>query len=159
LEEFGAFFLLVSTAVGIQVFVEEFPHVVGQAKDFQVFGVLESVLEFLGHSSEVFGFPHDFADEPLLAVQVIVVELFVQVLEHGDPLDDVHSLVAISIIVGPILRVLRLVVVLLVLLVVIISVVAVSLGSGAKESTNIDQVANNSEKNNSSQKGKGSGGA
>ena len=39
LEEFGAFLLLVSTAVGIQVFVEEFPHVVGQAKDFQVFGV------------------------------------------------------------------------------------------------------------------------
>ena len=36
-----------------------------------------------------------------MAVQVIVVELFVQVLEHGDPLDDVHSLVAISIIVGP----------------------------------------------------------
>ena len=63
--------------------------------------LLESVLEFLGHSSEVFGFPHDFADEPLLAVQVIVVELFIQVLEHGDPLDDVHSLVAISIIVGP----------------------------------------------------------
>ena len=63
--------------------------------------LLESVLEFFGHSSEVFGFPHDFADEPLLAVQVIVVELFVQVLEHGDPLDDVHSLVAISIIVGP----------------------------------------------------------
>ena len=39
LEEFSAFLLLVGTAVGIQVFVEEFPHVVGQAQDFQVFSV------------------------------------------------------------------------------------------------------------------------
>jgi hypothetical protein len=100
LEEFFAFFLLVSTAVGIQIFVEEFPHIIGQAEDFQVFGVLESVLEFLGHGSEVFGFPHDFADESLLAVQVIVVEFFIQILEHRDPLDDVHSLVSISISVG-----------------------------------------------------------
>jgi len=100
LEEFFAFFLLVSTAVGIQIFVEEFPHIIGQAEDFQVFGVLESVLEFLGHGSEIFGFPHDFADESLLAVQVIVVEFFIQILEHGDPLDDVHSLVSISISVG-----------------------------------------------------------
>merc|ERR1711936_1259534 len=103
LEEFGAFFLLVSTAVGIQVFVEEFPHIIRQAEDFQIFGILESVLEFLGHVSEIFGFPHDFADESLLAVQVIVVEFFIQILGHGDPLDDVHSLVAIGIIVGSIL--------------------------------------------------------
>merc|ERR1711981_99375 len=68
LEEFFAFFLLVSTAVGIQIFVVEFPH--------------------------------DFADESFLAVQVIVVEFFIQILEHRDPLDDVHSLVSISISVG-----------------------------------------------------------
>jgi len=101
LEEFLAGLLLVSAAVGIQVFIQKFPHVVGERQDFQVFGVLESVLEFLGHAAVVFGFLHDFADEPLLAVQVIVVELFVQVLEHGDPLDDVKSVVVISIIGRP----------------------------------------------------------
>jgi len=157
LEEFGAFFLLVSTAVGIQVFVEEFPHVIGQAEDFQVFGVLESVLEFLGHGSEVFGFPHDFADESLLAVQVIVVEFFIQILEHGDPLDDVHSLVSISISVGSILILgIGVSVVFLALGIVVISVVS---RVGAEKTAHIDQVANDSEENESSQKGKGSGGA
>jgi len=101
LEEFLAGLLLVSAAVGIQVFIQKFPHIVGERQDFQVFGVLESVLELLGHAAVVFGFLHDFADEPLLAVQVIVVELFVQVLEHGDPLDDVKSVVVISIIGRP----------------------------------------------------------
>jgi hypothetical protein len=157
LEEFFAFFLLVSTAVGIQIFVEEFPHIIGQAEDFQVFGVLESVLEFLGHGSEVFGFPHDFADESLLAVQVIVVEFFIQILEHGDPLDDVHSLVSISISVGSILVLgIGVSVVFLALGIVVISVVS---RVGAEKTAHIDQVANDSEENESSQKGKGSGGA
>jgi len=157
LEEFFAFFLLVSTAVGIQIFVEEFPHVIGQAEDFQVFGVLESVLEFLGHGSEVFGFPHDFADESLLAVQVIIVEFFIQILEHGDPLDDVHSLVSISISVGSILVLgIGVSVVFLALGIVVISVVS---RVGAEKTAHIDQVANDSEENESSQKGKGSGGA
>jgi len=101
LEEFLAGLLLVSAAVGIQVFIQKFPHVVGERQDFQVFGVLESVLELLGHAAVVFGFLHDLTDEPLLAVQIVVVELFVQVLEHGDPLDDVKSVVVISIIGRP----------------------------------------------------------
>jgi len=101
LEEFFAGLLLVSAAVGIQVFIQKFPHVVGERQDFQVFGVLESVLEFLGHAAVVFGFLHDFADESLLAVQIVVVELFVQILEHGDPLDDVESVVVISIVGRP----------------------------------------------------------
>jgi len=100
LEEFGTFLLLVSAAVGIQVFIEEFPHIIRQAEDFQIFGILESVLEFLGHSSEIFGFSHDFADQSLLAIKIVIVEFFIDILEHGDPLDDVHSLVAIGIIVG-----------------------------------------------------------
>jgi len=101
LEEFLAGLLLVSAAVGIQVFIQKFPHIVGERQDFQVFGVLESVLELLGHAAVVFGFLHDLTDEPLLAVQIVVVELFVQVLEHGDPLDDVKSVVVISIIGRP----------------------------------------------------------
>ena len=64
--------------------------------------LLESVLEFLGHSSEIFGFSHDFADQSLLAIKIVIVEFFIDILEHGDPLDDVHSLVAIGIIVGSI---------------------------------------------------------
>ena len=64
--------------------------------------LLESRFKLFRQVAIVFGFLHDLADQPLLAVQVIVVELFVQVLEHGDPLDDVHSLVAIGIIVGSI---------------------------------------------------------
>ena len=39
LEEFFAGLLLVSAAVGIQVFIQKFPHVVGERQDFQVFGV------------------------------------------------------------------------------------------------------------------------
>jgi len=157
LEEFFAFLLLVSTAVGIQVFIEEFPHIIRQAEDFQIFGILESVLEFLGHFSEVFGFPHDFADESLLAVKVIVVEFFIQILEHGDPLDDVHSLVSISISVGSILVLgIGVSVVFLALGIVVISVVS---RVGAEKTAHIDQVANDSEENESSQKGKGSGGA
>jgi len=101
LEEFFAGLVLVSTAVGIQVFIQKFPHIVGERQDFQVFGVLESVLELLGHVAVVFGFLHDFADESLLAVQVVVVERFVQVLEHGDPLDDVESVVVVSVIGRP----------------------------------------------------------
>jgi len=98
LEEFLAGLLLVSAAVGIQVFIQKFPHVVGERQDFQVFGVLESRFEFLGHVAVVFGFPHDFADQPLLAVEVVVVESFIEVLEHGDPLDDVQTVHFITII-------------------------------------------------------------
>jgi hypothetical protein len=102
LEEFFTAFLLVSTGSSIQVFVKEFPHIVGQRQDFQVFGILESSFEFQGHVSVVFGFPHDFADQSLLAIKIVIVEFFIDILEHGDPLDDVHSLVAIGIIVGSI---------------------------------------------------------
>ena len=47
--------------------------------------LLESSLELLGNSSVESGLLHDLADEPLLAVQVVVVELLVDILEHGDP--------------------------------------------------------------------------
>ena len=60
--------------------------------------LLESRFELLGHVAIVFGFPHDLADQPLLAVQVIVVEFLIEVLEHGDPLDDVQTVVVISVI-------------------------------------------------------------
>ncbi len=68
----------------------------------EVRDLLESVLEFHGHVAVDLGFLHDLADEPLLAVQVVVVELLIHVLEHRDPLNDVHSLVVVSVIVGPV---------------------------------------------------------
>lgn len=82
LEELGAILLLLGSAVGIEVLVEKLPHVVGQAQNLEVLGVLESTLELLGNGSVVFGLPHDLADQPLLAVQVIVVELLVELLEE-----------------------------------------------------------------------------
>jgi len=91
-EEFLASLLLVGTAVGIHVLVKEFPHVVGEVQNLEVLGVLESSLELLGNSSVVLWLPHDLADEPLLAVQVVVVELLIDILEHGDPLDNVHAI-------------------------------------------------------------------
>lgn len=84
-EELLAVLLLVSAGVGIHVLIEELPHVVGKVQDLEVLGVLESSLELLGNSSVESGLLHDLADEPLLAVQVIVVELLVDILEHGDP--------------------------------------------------------------------------
>jgi len=155
LEEFFAGLLLVSAAVGIQVFIQKFPHVVGERQDFQVFGVLESVLELLGHVAVVFGFLHDFADESLLAVQIVVVELFVQVLEHGDPLDDVKSVVVISVIGRPILGLLVLSVIVFLLAIVVVTVV----GVGSQKTANIDQVSNDTEEDKGAQKGKGGGGA
>ena len=44
LEEFGTFLLLVSAAVGIQVFIEEFPHIIRQAEDFQIFGISKIIM-------------------------------------------------------------------------------------------------------------------
>ena len=51
--------------------------------------LLESRFKLFRQVAIVFGFLHDLADQPLLAVQVIVVEFLIEVLEHGDPLDDV----------------------------------------------------------------------
>jgi len=67
-EEFLASLLLVGTAVGIHVLIEEFPHVVGEVQNLEVLGVLESSLELLGNGSVVLWLPHDLADQPLLAV-------------------------------------------------------------------------------------------
>ena len=63
--------------------------------------LLESVLELHGHVAVDLGLPHDLADEPLLAVQVVVVELLIHVLEHGDPLDDVEGVEVISVVGRP----------------------------------------------------------
>lgn len=63
--------------------------------------LLESRLELPGNCSVVLGLPHDLADEPLLAVKIVVVELLIQVLEHGDPLDNVEGVAEVTILSRP----------------------------------------------------------
>jgi len=149
-EEFLASLLLVGTAVGIHVLIKEFPHVVGEVQNLEVLGVLESGLELLGNSSVVLWLPHDLADEPLLAVQVIVVELLIDILEHGDPLDNVHALeesvLGRSILV--ILTVMR--VVAFVIVPVVVGTTGTVDANGGK-----DQVSNDCDKDGCAQQGKG----
>jgi len=83
----------------IKVFVKELPEVIGHVENLQVTGkprkkknlrncslldeidLLESILHLLGHGSEVF-LLQGFTDEPLLALQVVVVELLINLCEH-----------------------------------------------------------------------------
>lgn len=150
LEVFFAFFVLVGSAVGIQVFVQKFSHVIGKRQNFQVFSVLESVLEFLGGGSEVFGFFHDFADQSFLAFQVVVVEFFIDVLQHGDPLEDVHSVEVISILARSVLGISFGLVIVGILSGVSVSVIV---GDGSEETSGVDQVEDDSEEDQSSQEG------
>merc|ERR1712174_112826 len=76
-EELLAGLLLVGTGVGIHVLIQKLPHVVGKVQDLEVLGILESSLELLGDGAVEGGLLHDLADQPLLAVQVVVVELLV----------------------------------------------------------------------------------
>jgi len=70
-------------------------NMIQQRKDKNI--LLESTLELLGNVSVVLWLPHNLTDQSLLAVQVIVVELLVQLLEEGDPLDDIQGVEVITI--------------------------------------------------------------
>jgi len=149
-EELLAVLLLVSAGVGIHVLIEELPHVVGKVQDLEVLGVLESSLELLGNSSVESGLLHDLADEPLLAVQVVVVELLVDILEHGDPGDDVQAIEE-SLVVGPIdTLIISILVSVGAIGVVVIPVVGTGSSSAGK-----DEVGNDSNQDGGSQQGKG----
>ena len=62
---------------------------------------LESILEPLGDISEGILIPEDLADQQLLAVNIVVVELLINLLEHGDPLQNVHGIEVIAEVSGP----------------------------------------------------------
>jgi len=141
-EEFLASLLLVGTAVGIHVLIEEFPHVVGEVQNLEVLGVLESSLELLGNGSVVLWLPHDLADQPLLAVQVVVVELLIDILEHGDPLDNVHAIEE-SVLGRSILAILRILAFGIGIVVVIIVPIVVGTASSAESAD--DQEGNNTD--------------
>ena len=62
------------------------------------YNLLESSFEFLSYDAIVFRLFHNFTDQLFLAVQILIVEFFIKVLEHGYPLDDVKTIVVVSII-------------------------------------------------------------
>lgn len=153
-EELLARLLLVSAGVGVHVLIEELPHVVGQVQDLEVLGILESSLELLGDGAVESGLLHDLADQPLLAVQVVVVELLVDILEHGDPGDDVQAIEE-SVVVGPI----DTLIISILLSVIAIGVVVVPVVGTGSASAGKDQVGNDSNQDSCSQQGKGLGAA
>lgn len=62
---------------------------------------LESILEPLGDISEGVLIPEDLADQKLLAVNIVVVELLINLLEHCDPLQNVHGIEVIAEVSRP----------------------------------------------------------
>lgn len=153
-EELIAILLVVGGHVGVHVLVKEFPHVVGEVEDLEVLGVLESSLELLGNGSVVFWLPHDFADELLLAVEVVVVELLIDFLEEGDPLEDVELVAEQTILSRPIFRV-SLLVILVVLAIGSAIIIVPVVSRAAKETAGKDKVADDTEKDKGSKQAQG----
>ena len=65
---------------------------------------LESILEPLGDISEGVLIPEDLADQKLLAVNIVVVELLINLLEHCDPLQNVHGIEVIAEVSRPLMQ-------------------------------------------------------
>jgi len=154
LEEILARLLLVGAGIGVHVLIQKLPHVVGEVQDLEVLGVLESSLELLGNSTVEGGLLHDLADQPLLAVQVVVVELLVDLTEHGDPGHDVE-VIEESVVGRPIdTLIISLFITVCVGILIVVPVVAISTASA---SAGKDEVGNDSNQNSCSQQGKGLG--
>ena len=62
--------------------------------------LLEARLQVPGNISEVFLLLQNLADQSLLALDVIVVKLLVDLLEHRDPLQDIHGVESPSFVAG-----------------------------------------------------------
>jgi len=152
-EELLAGLLLVGAGVGIHVLIQKLPHVVGEVQDLEVLGILESSLELLGDGAVEGGLLHDLADQPLLAVQVVVVELLVDLLEHGDPGHDVQAIEE-SVVGRPIDTLIISLFITVVGILIVVPVVAISTASS---SAGKDEVGNDSNQNGCSQQGKGLG--
>ena len=70
------------------------------AKD-KTTNLLKSILQSSGNISKVFLILENLTDQQLLAVNIVVVELLIDLLEHGDPLQDVHGIEVIAEVSGP----------------------------------------------------------
>ena len=62
---------------------------------------LKARLQVPGDISEVFLLLQDLADQSLLALDIIVVKLLVDILQHGDPLEHGHGVESPSLVAGP----------------------------------------------------------
>jgi len=150
LEELSAFLLSKGPLRGVHVLVQQLPELIGHVQNLEVLGQLESVLEPLGDISEVVLVPENLADEELLAVHIVIIELLINLLEHGDPLQDVHGIEIIAEVSGP-----GLVLVLVAVVLAVSLVVAVGPGHGGKEAAHIDQVEDDAEEDEGAQQGQG----
>ena len=63
--------------------------------------LLEARLQVPRNISEVFLLLQDLADQSLLALDVVVVKLLVDFLQHGDPLEHIHGVESPSLVAGP----------------------------------------------------------
>jgi len=152
LEELCALLLTQGPLGGIHVLVQKLPELIGHVENLEVLGQLESILEPLGDISEGILIPEDLADQQLLAVNIVVVELLINLLEHGDPLQNVHGIEVIAEVSGP-----GLVLVVALAVVLAISLVA-GAGGGGEEAANIDQVEDDAEEDEGAQQGQRGGG-
>ena len=62
---------------------------------------LEARLQVPGDISEVFLLLQNLADQSLLALDVVVVKLLVDLLKHGDTLEHLHGVEFPSLVAGP----------------------------------------------------------
>ena len=62
---------------------------------------LEARLQVPGDISEVFLLLQNLADQSLLALDVVVVKLLVDLLQHGDTLEHLHGVESPSLVAGP----------------------------------------------------------
>merc|ERR1719444_294792 len=75
---------------GVNVLVEDFPEVIGHAQKLEVLGILKSSSDFLAGLSKVLRGLHNLANQPFLALDVVVVEFIIDFLHHLDPLDNIQ---------------------------------------------------------------------
>jgi len=153
LEELLALLLSKRSLAGVHVLVEKLPELVGKVHHLQILGQFEARLEVPGDISEVVLLLEDLADQSLLALDVVVVKLLVDLLQHGDPLEHVHGVESPSLVAGPGLTLISLVV-----LVVVLTVSAVAGGGGGQQATGIDEVEDDAEQDDGAQEGEGGGG-
>jgi len=156
LEELLALLLSKRSLAGVHVLVEKLPELVGKVHHLQILGQFEARLEVPGDISEVVLLLEDLADQSLLALDVVVVKLLVDLLEHRDPLQDIHGVESPSFVAGSGLAVVVLVV--LVVVLPVSAVVAVAGGGGREETSDIDEVEDDSEEDEGAQQGEGGGG-
>jgi len=153
LEELLALFLSERSLAGVHVLINQLPELIGKVHHLQVLGEFESRLEVPGDISKVILLLEDLTDQSLLALDVIVVKLLVDLLQHGDPLQHVHGVESPALTAGSGLAAVSLVV-----LVVVLSVSAVAGGCGGEETSDIDKVEDDSEQDEGAQQGQGGGG-